>query len=199
MLVAGGVVAAAAAGSIALAAIPAANGTITGCYSNSTGALRVVDSASNCVSGETAITWNQKGPTGPTGAKGSKGATGPTIGVIAGALDFIDASETTAYLPLGASAQAATTHAMGESVLPIAGTVRNLRVTATPHGSGSIVVTVLRNGATTPVSCTIAAPATDCSDSLDTQGFVAGDRITVSVGNGTGDYIRFVRWTAQFP
>jgi hypothetical protein len=61
---------------VALAAIPAADGTITGCYATAGGNLRVVNSAANCASGETAITWSQRGPAGPTGPVGPRGATG---------------------------------------------------------------------------------------------------------------------------
>lgn len=64
--------------SLALAAVPAPNGTITGCYHNQSGALRVVDSAEQCRRQETAMTWNQQGPTGPTGAQGPQGETGTT-------------------------------------------------------------------------------------------------------------------------
>jgi len=52
------------------------------CYKPS--AVRLVDSASDCKAGETAVSWNQKGPTGargptgPAGATGSAGPTGPT-------------------------------------------------------------------------------------------------------------------------
>ena len=50
---------------------------IQGCYSNSTGNLRV---ASSCERSETAISWNQDGPAGPAGpagAAGQPGAVGP--------------------------------------------------------------------------------------------------------------------------
>jgi hypothetical protein len=72
------------------ASIPDAQGVIHGCYNTSlahgspTGALRVINTAKlngNCASWETALNWNQTGPTGPTGARGPtgpKGATGPT-------------------------------------------------------------------------------------------------------------------------
>jgi hypothetical protein len=44
-----------AIGSAALASIPAANGVINSCYSNTTGALRVIDSAARCNLGETQV------------------------------------------------------------------------------------------------------------------------------------------------
>jgi uncharacterized protein YjbI with pentapeptide repeats len=46
-----------------LAAIPSANGTISGCYNNKTGALKVIDSEAGktCASGQTALNWSQNG------------------------------------------------------------------------------------------------------------------------------------------
>jgi hypothetical protein len=46
---------------------------IQGCYSNSTGTLRV---ASSCDRSETAISWNQDGPSGPAGPAGPAGQVG---------------------------------------------------------------------------------------------------------------------------
>lgn len=64
---------------IALGAIPSSDGSFTGCY-NAQGVLRVIDGAQSCKSGETRITWNQKGPkgdVGPQGIAGPQGAVGP--------------------------------------------------------------------------------------------------------------------------
>jgi type VI secretion system secreted protein Hcp len=70
-------------GAIAVAAIPAADGTINGCYNTSsvqggpTGQLRIVDDPSQCTSSsEKAIHWNQQGPQGPPGPQGQKGDQG---------------------------------------------------------------------------------------------------------------------------
>ena len=46
---------------------------IQGCYSNSTGNLRI---ASSCERSETAVSWNQDGPAGPTGPPGPAGQAG---------------------------------------------------------------------------------------------------------------------------
>src|SRR2546426_104166 len=79
-----------AIGGVAFAAIPDSGGTIHGCYSNSNGNLRIVESSAGCRSNENAISWNQQGPsgspgepgalgpTGPTGPRGERGASGPT-------------------------------------------------------------------------------------------------------------------------
>jgi len=57
---------------------------IHACQKTNTGAVRIVNAASECGNGETAIEWNKQGPTGPTGPAGPAGvkgdtcATGPT-------------------------------------------------------------------------------------------------------------------------
>ena len=73
---------AAAVGTLAIAAVPSADGTINGCYGPLIGNLRIIDTSKgeSCKQGEQAISWNQKGqvgPAGPAGAKGATGATGP--------------------------------------------------------------------------------------------------------------------------
>jgi hypothetical protein len=69
-----------AAGGFAIAAIPAADGTIHGCYKKDGGALRVVKGSGGCKAGERALSWNRgvarvavrtKVLTIPTGCSGS--------------------------------------------------------------------------------------------------------------------------------
>lgn len=74
-------------GAYALSGIPDGGGVFHGCVSNSTGALRVVNSASSCHKavrhgrhrnpGEFAVSWNQQGPRGPQGTQGIQGPQGP--------------------------------------------------------------------------------------------------------------------------
>jgi hypothetical protein len=55
-------------------------GVIHSCFDSTTGRLRAAAPGLSCATGETALTWNQKGvkgDTGATGAKGDTGATGP--------------------------------------------------------------------------------------------------------------------------
>lgn len=61
---------------MALAQIPGPGGVINGCYTKSTGGIRIIDSAASCKSGETSLNWNQTGPAGATGAQGAKGDAG---------------------------------------------------------------------------------------------------------------------------
>jgi hypothetical protein len=64
----------------AQASIPAADGTITGCFKKNQGQLRVIDTdkVTHCRPSERLLTWNQTGPTGATGATGPTGPTGPS-------------------------------------------------------------------------------------------------------------------------
>ena len=71
------IVALVTAGGVAYATIPSAAGVINGCYKTQNGQLRVVDSATECNSSETAIQWNRTGPAGATGATGATGPQGP--------------------------------------------------------------------------------------------------------------------------
>jgi type VI secretion system secreted protein Hcp len=67
---------------VAIAAIPAADGTIHACYSTTAtsptlpGALRIVDEGQNCAATENALTFNQTGPPGPQGDPGPPGDSG---------------------------------------------------------------------------------------------------------------------------
>jgi hypothetical protein len=83
----GGVaLAVAIAAGAAYATIPGGDGVIHGCYADPNGALRVVDTSTDrCGKHETAIAWNQRGPTGDTGPTGPTGPPGPagTTGGIA--------------------------------------------------------------------------------------------------------------------
>ncbi len=65
-------------GSVALAAIPGADGVISGCYNTKNGKLRVIDQKTDsCNNEETAISWNESGPAGPAGPQGPAGGVGP--------------------------------------------------------------------------------------------------------------------------
>ena len=63
------------AGGAAVAQAAGEDGTIDGCYSKATGALRILESGS-CRSYETAVSWNAEGPEGPAGPVGPQGPAG---------------------------------------------------------------------------------------------------------------------------
>ena len=61
---------------VAIAAIPASDGTIHACYATNGGAARIVDETATCAATEKSLTWNQTGPTGPAGPSGPQGPPG---------------------------------------------------------------------------------------------------------------------------
>jgi type VI secretion system Hcp family effector len=64
---------------VAIAAIPASDGTIHACYATGgspPGALRVVDEGVTCATSEQPLTFNQQGPAGPAGPVGPQGDPG---------------------------------------------------------------------------------------------------------------------------
>jgi hypothetical protein len=76
-------------GGVAYASIPAADGTIKGCYATTNGLLlgiphskgdtRIVDSGEACRSYEQTIAWNQAGAPGTPGTNGTNGVSGYEI------------------------------------------------------------------------------------------------------------------------
>ena len=64
----GAIVGALVVGGVAWADIPD-SGVINGCYKTISGAVRVIDASkgAKCNASETALNWNQTGPTGPAG------------------------------------------------------------------------------------------------------------------------------------
>jgi hypothetical protein len=80
-LLAVGALALGAVGVSGVATAAGHSGTIHGCVNKSSGALRVVTHPSACSHGETALSFNTRGPRGlrgPRGARGPSGATAPT-------------------------------------------------------------------------------------------------------------------------
>ncbi len=75
-----GIVLASGAALAATQSIPGADGTISGCYDNLSGSLRVIDAEAGDIcdaTTETSLNWNQLGPEGPPGATGPQGPQGP--------------------------------------------------------------------------------------------------------------------------
>jgi len=68
-------------GATVIAAIPDPSGIIHGCHDNTTGALRVIDTADPAAAcdplAETSLDWSQTGPQGPAGPQGATGPAGP--------------------------------------------------------------------------------------------------------------------------
>jgi len=88
-----------------------------------------------------------------------------------------------------------------QQFMPVAGTVSNFYVilNGSPGTNHWYTFVVRKNGANTPVTCTISGAATTGSDLTDSVSFAAGDYISImvtpSAANPTG---RLMLWTAQF-
>jgi len=68
-------------GGIVFATIPDGGGVIHGCYTRSTGVLRVIDDGvTNCKQAETSLSWNIQGQ---RGQQGLPGPIGPSDGILA--------------------------------------------------------------------------------------------------------------------
>ncbi|MGI8678999.1 MAG: hypothetical protein ACR2LX_09995 [Jatrophihabitans sp.] len=77
----------------AVAAIPSANGTITGCYVSGSTSLKTLylidkDKGQSCPHGFTQLTWNQQGQPGAPGPAGPSGPSGPAGPPGPGAVSF---------------------------------------------------------------------------------------------------------------
>jgi hypothetical protein len=84
-----------AAGGIAYAAIPSADGVIHACFNSSTkpsGQLRVIDpqTGATCAKNETALNFNQQGPKGDQGLPGTDGKDGLDGAPGANGIDGVD-------------------------------------------------------------------------------------------------------------
>jgi hypothetical protein len=66
-----------ALGGVAFGSIPGPGGVVKGCYSKSTGSLRVIDSKKHCsTKHERTLSWNQQGVRGVQGIQGIQGSRG---------------------------------------------------------------------------------------------------------------------------
>jgi hypothetical protein len=88
-----------------------------------------------------------------------------------------------------------------QQFMPVAGTVSNFYVilNGSPGNNHWYTFVVRKNGADTPVTCTIAGTNTTGSDLTHSVSFAAGDYISImvtpSAANPTG---RVMLWTAKF-
>lgn len=155
-------------------------GVINGCFKTQNGQLRVIDPASaSCLPSETAISWNQTGPTGsrgPTGAPGPMGQRGPTgppgpKGATGAAGPAGAKGATGAAGPKGATGPRGPTGSSGLSgYQQVSHTVQPVSDLAldfvacpageVPVGGGASVSGVIRNAAGQSPSVVISNPAT---------------------------------------
>jgi hypothetical protein len=165
------VVALGAAGGVAYSSIPDPQGVIHGCYSNTDGTLRVIDSAGDVCRGvETALDWNQQGQPGPTGHTGLPGPPGV-------ALTYAKSASGPVALPApGQLKTIATLTVPGGSYAVFAKAMGGLKVPtfSCPPGSDVIYCNMLHNErrlASTTFGCLIQAGT---SSDLGRANLIAG-------------------------
>src|SRR5947209_7434903 len=108
-----------AAAGISYAAIPDGSGIIHGCYNNTSGALKVIDSAtvSTCPTGTTKLNWNQKGPRGLQGIQGPAGISEGISGTSSTSVPLNQANTLTPVLSATSGAPVAGTYFVNASVM----------------------------------------------------------------------------------
>jgi hypothetical protein len=137
------------------------------------------------------------GADGATGATGAQGPAGPQA--LAGAIAFVDNTETTAYAGLGAYGYAQLTRALVDTPLPFAGALSDLRVAVfVSSGATSVAVTAMVNGQATALTCTATGEdSITCADTDHSVAVAAGDRFAIRVVS-LGRDLWELRWTARY-
>lgn len=194
---------------------------ISGCFSRTTGVVRVVAPGAPCGPNEVAFTWNQEGPSGPAGPAGPAGPQGPAGPAGGGGTSIIGggspvlANSAPSYLGLYQSGSSATETVVAQ-VMPTGGTVSNLRADSEVDPGQSICIgatcaynswtlTLLRNGAPAGVSCTITgttiyAAGQPCASDASAD-YAAGDTLSLKVTPGSVLAVPVpsaIHWTAAF-
>jgi len=170
-----GVALGAAGGVASYSSIPDAQGVIHGCYDDSTGALRVIDTDASgiCRGTENALDWNQHGQPGLTGHTGRQGPAGPagvalTYGrSVAGPVELPDPGQVKTIASLTVPRGSYAIFAKAEGSLTVPGFT-------CPSGTDVIYCNLLHNErrlASTAFGCQIQAGA---SSDLGRANLIAG-------------------------
>jgi hypothetical protein len=141
-----------------------------------------------------------QGPPGTPGPPGPPGPTGgnPLIGGTSGTQNVRDARFIGMF-----STNLNAIETLVQNVIPAPGTVKNVYVfvETAPTAGRSWTFTLRRNGADTPVTCTILGDGVlrTCSDTINSEAFAAGDLISIRISASTPAPSGSPgQWTAQF-
>lgn len=177
---------------VAAGCLPDKNGVFHGCVSKADQQLRVIDTENNqaCTSNEIAISWSQKG------VKGDPGPPGPVKPwLVGGSATFVDKAELTGFI--GASGLPGVAAGANDVPFPISNAATMSGFSGSKQtGGAAITFTLLKNGAATALSCTVASAATSCTDP-DSVTVTATDLLVVKVTHPAGAFDRYVRWSAN--
>lgn len=84
------------------------------------------------------------------------------------------------YAPINASdATAVSTENQARSVMPVAGTIKNLFIRSTIGSTGTKIYTVYKNGSATSLTCTKITSVNFCSDVTHSFTVAEGDQISI--------------------
>lgn len=99
---------------------------------------------------------------------------------IMSSIDSSDDAAVTRYL--GVSGLSASTDAACSFVIPKSGTISKLYVYSTANNlNGNTVLTIMKNGVATSITCTLAASATTGNDTANSVAVSAGDTISLRI------------------
>jgi hypothetical protein len=177
-----------AATTVAVAAIPAHNGTIHGCYAKKTFDLRVVKSAKDCTRSEKALSWKAKAQRGARGSQGPRGVPGspgtPGTPAVAGyaeaynlAAEVVPVESPVTFDSNGPSS-GIVTHSPGSATLTVvsAGTyLVDFSVSAVEPGQFTLFV----NGAAAPGTTYGSGAGTQQDTGQAILTLAAGDAVTL--------------------
>ncbi|MGH2920656.1 MAG: hypothetical protein ACRDKU_01115 [Gaiellaceae bacterium] len=184
-----------AAGAVAPKKKERAPASIKACASAKTGALRIRKKR-GCRKGERPLVWSVRGPRGPKGPRGLRGtqggggdsgANGPASAVIFTARATAYSSAVNpGYASVTGATQVTATESQAETLAPAAGFAASnlaVRVASAPGAGSSLTVTLRANGADTPLTCTIAAADTTCSNTSVSAAIPAGSTLSIQVSS----------------
>jgi hypothetical protein len=92
------------------------------------------------------------------------------------------------------------TDANAAGTLPMSGTLSVLDATVDNFASGTVVVTVVRNGVATSVTCTLTGGGSGnetCTVPNSSLAISPGDTLSLQVANNSGTFLRDIRWSAD--
>jgi hypothetical protein len=215
-------------GAYALSGIPEQAGVYHGCVATS-GALRVVTTASSCakaktvkrgnrrvrIPGESAITWNRQGPPGQSGINGTPGQPGtsgqpgsPAASTFTSHFRNQEGLQQTVFGPVsGIGPQSAETEAAVQMASPAVPIVARDLFAEYANESGALpgstrAFTLVINGADSALTCTFTRPAESCSNTHDAVTIPAGSLLSIKffqAGTSIGQGDVIVAWRGTTP
>lgn len=149
-----------------------------------------------------------QGPFGPTGAVGPTGATGPAgpqgpagapaASVLIGSVSFVDAADTSGFIPLSGGSEVVFGISDAEIDMPRGGIISKLSVAVTPR-NGTVTLSLWVDGQGVPnQSCTVEAGQKTCVVVTGWYGFSAGADVALGYTATGTEPVRNLRYSMGF-